>query len=104
MMDNTDLVFVQEPEIRVGVMEEVRGLTGRFNGSFRLQDGRVFTGPFDVQAGMEEMIFTDRAGARIGRQEELCFKPEGEGHILSGRCDHRVPVSLGTKTAANLSG
>jgi stage II sporulation protein D len=79
MMDNTDLVFVQEPEIRVGVMEEVRGLTGRFNGSFRLQDGRVFTGPFDVQAGMEEMIFTDRAGARIGRQEELCFKPEGEG-------------------------
>jgi stage II sporulation protein D len=78
MMDNTGLVFVQEPEIRVGVMEEVRGLTGRFNGPFRLQDSRVFTGPFDVQAGGDGMIFTDRAGAQIGRQEELCFKPEGE--------------------------
>jgi stage II sporulation protein D len=77
MMDNTGLVFGQEPEIKVGVMEEVRGLTGRLNGPFRLlQDGRIFTGPFAVQAGGDGMIFTDQQGVRIDQQQEFCFRPE----------------------------
>lgn len=82
MIHNTGLVFVQEPEIKVGIMEEVRGLTGRFNGPFRLDDGRMFTGPFAVQAGEDGMIFTDRAGVRIDRQAEMCFRPQ-EGTSFS---------------------
>lgn len=74
--DNIDFLFAQEPEIKVGIMEEVRVLTGRFNGPFRLQDGRIFTGPFAVQAGEDGMIFTDHAGARIDRQAEMCFRPQ----------------------------
>ena len=82
MIDNAGSLFVQEPEIKVGVIEGVRELKGRFNGPFRLQDGRIFTGPFAVQAGEDGMIFTDRAGARIDRQEELCFRP-GQGATFS---------------------
>ena len=74
--DKAGSLFAQEPEIKVGIMEEVRGLTGRFNGPFRLQDGRIFTGPFAVQAGEDGMIFTDRTGARIDRQAEMCFRPQ----------------------------
>jgi len=76
MITDTDPLFAQEPEIKVGIMVEVRKLTGRFNGPFRLQDGRIFTGFFAVQAGEDEMIFTDRAGARIERQAEMCFQPQ----------------------------
>ncbi|MFH1078656.1 MAG: SpoIID/LytB domain-containing protein [Pseudomonadota bacterium] len=73
--DSTGPPFAQEPEIKVGIMEEVRGLTGRFNGPFRLPDGRIFTGPFAVQAGKDGMIFTDCTGAQIDRQAEMCFTP-----------------------------
>lgn len=75
--DKTGPLFVQEPEIKVGIMEEVRGLTGRFNGPFRLQDGRTFVGSFAVQAGEDGMIFTDQTGARIDGQVEMCFSPTG---------------------------
>lgn len=78
MIDNAGLVFVHEPEINVGVIEGVRELQGRFNGQFRLDDGRMFTGPFSVGTAEGRVIFTDQQGARIGRREELCFKPEGE--------------------------
>jgi len=74
--DNVGTLFAQEPEIKVGIMEEVRGLTGRFNGPFRLQDGRIFTGPFAVQAGDDRMILMDCAGTRIDWQAEMCFRPQ----------------------------
>jgi SpoIID/LytB domain protein len=75
--DKTGPLFVQEPEIKIGIMEEVLGLTGRFNGPFRLQDGRTFVGSFAVQAGEDGMIFTDQTGARIDGQVEMCFSPTG---------------------------
>ncbi|MBA4396019.1 MAG: amidase [Syntrophus sp. (in: bacteria)] len=74
--DKTGPRFVQEPEITVGVVEGVRELKGRFNGPFRLDDGRFFTGSFAVQAGGDGMIFSDSGGARIDRQAEMCFRPE----------------------------
>jgi hypothetical protein len=76
MIDNTGLVFVQEPEIKVGVIEGVRELEGRFNGPFRLDDGRMFTGPFSVRTSEGSVIFADQQGARIDRKQELCFSPE----------------------------
>jgi stage II sporulation protein D len=76
MIDNTGLVFMQEPEIKVGVIEGVRELKGRFNGPFRLQGGRMFTGPFSVRMSEGRVIFTDQQGPRIDRQQELCFRPE----------------------------
>lgn len=76
MSDNAGHVFKQEPEINVGVMEGVTELTGRFNGPFRLQDGLIFIGPFTVQAGEDTLVLTDRSGARIGRQAEICFRPQ----------------------------
>ena len=80
--DNVGSLFAQEPEIKVGVMEAVTGLTGRFNGPFCLQDGRIFAGPFAVQADTDGMIFTDCAGVRIDRQVEMCFRPQ-EGASFS---------------------
>ncbi|MDO9558968.1 MAG: SpoIID/LytB domain-containing protein, partial [Syntrophales bacterium] len=82
MMANADPIFAQEPEIKVGVIEGVRELKCRFNGPFRLDDGRIFTGPFAVQAGADGMIFTDQAGPRFDRQQELCFRP-GQGATFS---------------------
>ena len=76
MIDNTGLVFMQEPEIKVGVIEGVRELKGRFNGPFRLKGGRMFTGPFSVRMSEGRLIFTDQQGARIDRQHELRFRPE----------------------------
>jgi len=76
MTTDTYPIFAQEPEIKVGIMEDIRGLTGRFNGPFRLPDGRIFTGSFAVQAGEDGMVFTDRTGARISRQAEMCFRPQ----------------------------
>jgi SpoIID/LytB domain protein len=76
MIDNTGLAFMQEPEIKVGVIEEVRELKGRFNGLFRLQGGRMFTGPFSVRMSEDRLIFADQQGAQIDRQQELRFRPE----------------------------
>lgn len=76
MTTDTDRIFAQEPEIAVGIMEEVRGVTGRFNGLFQLGDGRIFTGPFAVQAGADGVIFADSPGARIDRQAEMCFRAQ----------------------------
>jgi stage II sporulation protein D len=76
MIDNTGLVFMQEPEIKVGVIEGVQELKGRFNGPFRLQGGRMFTGPFSVRMSEGRLIFTDQQGALIDRQQELNFRPE----------------------------
>jgi len=74
--DKTDPLFVQEPEIKVGVIEGVRELKGRFNGSVRLGDGRMFTGPFSVGTAEGKLIYTDQAGAQIDSRQELCFRPE----------------------------
>jgi stage II sporulation protein D len=76
MIDNTGLVFAQEPEIKVGVIEGVRELTGRFNGPFRLDDGRMFTGHFSVRTADGKLIFTDQQGAQIEGKKKLCFRPE----------------------------
>ncbi len=76
MIDNTGLVFMQEPEIKVGVIEGVRELTGRFNGPFRLQGGRIFTGPFSARMFEDRLIFTDQQGTQIDWQQELRFRPE----------------------------
>lgn len=67
---------VREPEIKVGVVESVRELKGRFNGPFRLDDGGVFTGAFSVGTAGGKLIFADQAGARIDRQAEMCFRPQ----------------------------
>lgn len=67
---------MQEPEIRVGVIEGVRELKGRFNGPFRLDDGRTFTGPFSVGTAEDKLIYADQAGAQIDSRQELCFRPE----------------------------
>jgi SpoIID/LytB domain protein len=76
MIDNTGLAFMQEPEIKVGVIEGVRELKGRFNGLFRLQGGRMFTGFFSVRMSEDRLIFADQQGAQIDRQQELRFRPE----------------------------
>ena len=67
---------MQEPEIKVGIIEGVRELTGRFNGPFCLQGGRMFTGPFSARMSEDRLIFTDQQGAQIDRQQELRFRPE----------------------------
>jgi stage II sporulation protein D len=82
MINNTVLAGPQEPEITVGVIEGVPEITGRFNGPFRLNGGPYFTGFFSVDVAAGRMIFTDDAGNRIDRQNELSFIPE-EGSTFS---------------------
>lgn len=75
MMKNAAPTGMQEPEIKVGVIEGVREITGRFNGPFHLNDGQTFSGPYSVNTTEGRMIFADAAGKRIDQQKELCFKP-----------------------------
>jgi SpoIID/LytB domain protein len=67
---------MQEPEIAVGVIDRAHELKGWFNGPFRLDDGRAFTGPFSARAVGGMLIFTDQQGVKVERRQDLCFKPD----------------------------
>ena len=78
------LLYGDEPEITVGVVEGVRALRGRFEGPFLAGDGQVLTGPFSARADKGAVMVTDRAGLQIGRKAEMHFRPvEGATFTLS---------------------
>jgi SpoIID/LytB domain protein len=79
MVESQASLFGAEPEIKVGIIEGVRELKGRFNGPFRFDDGRLFTGPFSAGAAGGALMFEARREAPIERRKELCFKPEPGG-------------------------
>jgi SpoIID/LytB domain protein len=76
MVESQGAMPVKEPEIKVGIIEGVRELKGRFNGAFRCDDGRIFTGPFSAGAAGTSLNFQGQQGAPIEGRRNLCFRPE----------------------------
>lgn len=91
MATDTDLLLTKEPAITVGILENVGRLTGRFNGPFHLDDGRIFAGPFEIQADADGMTFSDSAGVRIDRQTGMRFTP------LQGSTFSLADVTIGIR-------
>jgi SpoIID/LytB domain protein len=73
---HTAPLFIEEPEIDVGIIEGARELRGCFEGAFRLDDGRTITGPFEATPHGEGIALAVGGSVRIAGPAPLHFRAQ----------------------------
>jgi stage II sporulation protein D len=73
----------EEPKIKVGLMEQRRDISGRFNGAFCLHDGCLIEGDFRACVEADQAILFDAVGHEVARQKEIRCSPLSGGSTFT---------------------
>ena len=68
-------MITEEPEIKVGIFNGYREVTGRFNGTFLVDSNRHFEGRFSAYMEEGHIVLADASGNKVIRQKELSCTP-----------------------------
>lgn len=78
-------MVTEEPKIKVGIIDDVPVIRGRFNGGFFLKGDNPFTGTFEAKTNNGEVILFDSEGSELIRGREIsCTKQGAATFTLSG--------------------
>jgi stage II sporulation protein D len=68
-------MITEEPRINVGILEQRREISGKFNGLFCLNDGCLIDGVFRACVETDQVILFNAAGTEVTRQKEIHCSP-----------------------------
>ena len=66
---------MEEPKIKVGILDGVFEVNGRFDGPFCIHDGSFLEGHFCARVESEHVVLIDAAGREVLRQKEIRCTP-----------------------------
>lgn len=69
------MLVMEEPKIKVGILEGVCEVNGRFNGPFCIHDGSFIHGNFCARVESGHVVLIDAAGREVLRQKEIRCTP-----------------------------
>lgn len=73
----------EEPKIKVGLIEQRRDISGRFNGPFHLHNSCLIDGDFRARIEADQAIIFDAVGNEVARQKEIRCSPLSGGSTFT---------------------
>jgi stage II sporulation protein D len=68
-------MMIEEPEIKIGILQGCREVNGSFNGTFRVRDNQRLAGAFCARVEGNHIILSNAAGSEIFRQKKIRCTP-----------------------------